>query len=98
MSQVLPEQGRKPFFDGFSVGQLVATVLAALVVSIGAASLSVWVSQATTLQRLTVVEEEQKKSVTRELLDERWKTVERIDRNVERLRELFIPQKRDDAR
>jgi Flp pilus assembly protein TadB len=97
MSEEILQDKKRPFAD-FSLGQLVATVLAAIAVSIIAAALSVWVSQATTLQRLSAVEEAQKNAVTRENLDERWKTVERIDRNVEKLRDLFLPQKRDDTR
>jgi uncharacterized membrane protein len=92
MSEVIQSQDKRKPFGDFSGGQLVATVLAAIVVSIIAASISVWVTQAQTQTRLSAVEEAQKTAVTREVLNERWKLVEKIDQNVERLINRMIPQ------
>lgn len=76
----------------FSMGQIVATIVAAIVLSIIGAGVSVWVSQAQTLTRLSAVEEAQKNAVTREVLDARWKLVEKIDSNVEKLGDLIREQ------
>jgi predicted AlkP superfamily phosphohydrolase/phosphomutase len=92
MSQSIPTQGKRTFLADFSAGQFLVTVLAAIAASIIAAALSVWYTQGQTLTRLSVVEKAQEGAVTREVLDERWKLVERIDKNVEKLRDLLLEQ------
>ncbi|HEX8773709.1 MAG TPA: hypothetical protein VF735_08860 [Pyrinomonadaceae bacterium] len=85
MSPVVESETRKSLLEKLSIIQIVI----ALAVSIGGATLSVWVTQARTTDRIDAVEKAQEKMVTRELLDERWKTVERIDKNVEKIRDAL---------
>ena len=77
-----------------SFSQIAGVVISALILSIIGGSLSVWATQQRTSDRIEAVEKAQEKTVTRELLDERWKTVERIDQNVEKLRDKLIPEQR----
>jgi hypothetical protein len=84
---------RPSFFGQLNVPQIIATIVAALCISVFGGALSVWVTQARTTDRLEAVEEKQKQAVTRELLDERWKTVERIDQNVEKIRDALLERK-----
>ncbi|HWT00210.1 MAG TPA: hypothetical protein VN256_08180 [Pyrinomonadaceae bacterium] len=91
MSRVIKINRPRALFRDFSLGQLAATVVAAVIVSVIAAAVSVWVAQAQTETRLSAVEKTQEKLVTREVFDERWKTVDRIWENLEKLRDRLFP-------
>ncbi|HYG82460.1 MAG TPA: hypothetical protein VD861_18840 [Pyrinomonadaceae bacterium] len=96
-----PESGinqRRALFGDFSLGQLVATVLAVLIGWVSAAGLSMYVTQPQLEQRLTAVEEKQKTAVTQDVLNERWKIVERIDENVEKIRDWLLDKREHDGK
>jgi Na+-translocating ferredoxin:NAD+ oxidoreductase RnfG subunit len=92
MSEVV--QGRTPASGHLSFSQIAGTIIAALILSTIGGALSVWVSQARTSDRIDAVERAQEKTVTRELLEERWKTVERIDQNVEKIRDKLLQEQK----
>jgi hypothetical protein len=98
MSQVIPTQEKRRPFGDFSAGQLVATVLAAILISILTTGATVWYTQGQTQTRLLAVEKAQDNTVTREVLDARWQLVEKIDRNLENLINLLLEQPRGERK
>jgi hypothetical protein len=97
-SQVIPTQEKRKPFGDFSTGQLVATVLAAILISIFTTAGTLWYTQGQTLTRLATVEKAQESAVTRPELEARWKLVEKIDRNVEILIKFLLEQKGEHER